>query len=327
MAFKTFRCDELQNITEKHTRVIVKNSGTGKILVTEYGGRVFGLFPSSALPNTLWVAPDLDDKLRTNDWLIGGDRLWIAPERHFYYENPRDFDGFHVPAGIDPGEYAVSDDIHLQNRFSLLHYQNNETYDNTIMSRDISMLDDPYGSGLDFVGIGIQDYISAPMVGTPMCAWSIAQVYTCGKESPGTALFPIAQGASMLDYFSPVPPARKTIESGYARFKVDAAEIYKVAVRPEDMLFSNPAKALYISPFPGGRTWFCLVKRSNDLPRTQDDCVDYPKSNPSGEKGVIQSYNHGPGPDSGEVAAFGEIELQLFKRDSSGRKDNQCCVP
>ena len=107
MSHKMLSFDQVKAIAGKYSDVIVKESSTGRMLFTVYGGRLLGVWPKSDGHNPLWIYPDLESTMKTGEWMIGGERLWIAPERHFFYENPRDFEGFHVPAEIDPGEYIV----------------------------------------------------------------------------------------------------------------------------------------------------------------------------------------------------------------------------
>lgn len=311
--FPTTKLEEITKITKKHTKVVTKETTNGTLVFTEYGARLLGLFPNNKLPNLLWVDSKLDEKMAEGNWMIGGERLWIAPERNFFYENPRDFDGFHVPAEIDPGEYDQIDELTFESNFALLDYHTNETFDNSIARRQFQVINDPYNTGLDFAGVQIKDLLSISSPNMTMCGWSLAQVYTCGKGKPGTALFPIKPSGKILSYFSPIPSTRASVEQGYAKFLIDSAEIYKFAIMPEDMVFSNPIKAVYVSPFPNSKEWFCIVKRTDDMPRSQAECVDIARDNPNGPRGAIQSYNNGPGFGGGEVIPFGEIELQLNK--------------
>jgi hypothetical protein len=137
-------------------------------------------------------------------------------------------------------------------------------------------------------------------------------VYTCGPAKPGTVLCPVRGDGAFLSYFDPIPAARGDTRSGYARFMVDGAAVYKFAVAPEHVMVDNPCKAVYVSPFPKGAEWFCVVKRCETVPVSQEECVDMPRGDPDGTRGVIQAYNNGPSDAVGDVP-FGEIELQLPK--------------
>jgi len=308
---KNFTFQELKSLIETNTQIIVKESNTGLLLFSVYGARLLGLFPLKNENNVLWVTDNIVESIQKGQWMTGGERVWVSPERSFFYENPRDFIGFHVPAGIDPGEFDITGDLCFTNRFSLLNCEKNETYDNCLTQRSFSLIDDPFQTQLPYAGVTIQESIRIPQTHLPMCAWSIAQVYTCGTNNPGTALFPIRPGGTIVPYFNQIPDSRAYVKEGYARFKIDAQSIYKLGIQPEDMIFENEVKAVYISPCPHNESWFCIIKRSNDMPRSQIECVDVARDNPSGPKGAIQSYNNGPGFSGGNNVPFGEIELQL----------------
>jgi hypothetical protein len=59
--------------------------------------------------------------------------------------------------------------------------------------------------------------------------------------------------------------------------------------------------------------WLCVIKRSNDIPKTQIDCVDMAKSNPDGPKGAVQAFNTDHGTIEPVALACGELGLQLAK--------------
>lgn len=318
MSYKTYSLDELKQAVSKYTPVTILESASGAVVLTQYGARLLGLFPAATQKNTLWVNQSLDDVFAGESWRIGGERLWVAPERDFFYENPRDFDGFHVPAGIDPGNYTRAAETAFQNSFSLLNLATNDVFDNTLARRSFALVNDPYAANLAYAGVSITDSIEVQSEGARFCAWSLAQVYCGGPATIGTAFFPIKKGASVLSYFDPIPANRSDVRQGYARFKIDSAAIYKLAIAPEDILWDNPCKAVYVSPFPQGGQWFAVIKRTSDMPRSQGDCLDAAKRDPDSAKGAIQSYNNAPGPEDDSI--FGEIELQLSAGVKHGKK-------
>lgn len=314
MHYRAFMLDELQEATSAHTDTTVVETGSGSALLTRQGARLLGLFPSRDMPNVLWVNAAVSDLMAQGQWMVGGERLWIAPERNFYYENPRDFDGFHVPADIDPGTYEDDGELAYRNEFSLIDLSNNAVYDGAVCRRTFTAIEDPYDTGLPCAAMRIDDSVSTAPGDLEFCAWTLSMVYTCGPEHRGTALFPIQPTGGLLSYFDPIPDNRATVHpEGYARFAIDGESVYKLAIAPEDMVMDNPCRAVYLSPFPADSRWFCLVKRCADVPRSQDTCVDMPRREPEGTRGVIQSYNNGPTEGPIEDLPFGEIEVQLPK--------------
>ncbi|MBD3316089.1 MAG: hypothetical protein GF344_09900 [Chitinivibrionales bacterium] len=311
MTYRTFSFDELKEIVGRRSEIVIQESATGALLFSAYGGRLLGLYPKRRGHNALWVYEGIEEAMSGQQWMIGGERLWIAPERDFFYENPRDFEGFHVPAGIDPGEYQKLGDTVFENIFSLLNCARNETYDNCQARRIFTPVNDPFESRLAFAGVEIKERLMITTPNLTMAGWSLAQVYTCGAERPGTVLFPVTSDAQMLSYFEPIPRDRAEVLNGYARFRIDGAAVYKLAIRPQDIIWDNPVKAVYVTPAPDGDDWQCTIKMTDDIPQSQEECVDVARANPGGPKGAIQSYNNGPGFSGGDQIPFGEIELQL----------------
>ncbi|MBD3321108.1 MAG: hypothetical protein GF350_08455 [Chitinivibrionales bacterium] len=312
MAHKSYFLKELKDIASGHSSISTVATDSGTILITEYGARILGLFPRNDLPNCLWNPEKIDSLMNERSWMVGGERLWIAPERDFYYENPRDFEGHKVPAGMDPGDFKKTGNLTFKAQYPLFDFIRNETYEECFSQRSFKLKTDPFNSGLAFVGVEVCDTISVNKPDIDICCWSMSMVYTCGPEMPGTAFFPVADNAAILGYFGQVPEDRAQIVGTHARFRIDADGIYKIAFKPEDTVSDNKSKIVYISPYPDSDSWFCLVKRSGDIPRVQEECVDPPKADAEGPRGAIQAYNNGP--DFGdELLPFGEIELQLAK--------------
>lgn len=310
MSSTLFSIQELESIVQRHGGADIITSGSGSALRAGYGGRLLGLFPRTDLPNTLWVHQSLERLMSAGQWLIGGERLWIAPERSYYYENPRDFEGYHVPTGIDPGEYVKSDQDCYTNTFTLLNLLTNDIFDGSTMRRTMRPLSDPLQSGLAFAGVSIDDEIRVPHGKSAFAAWSITQLYTGGAAAPGTVVIPTKPGAQTISYFNPIPSQRLILDNQAVYFAIDGASEYKLGVAPEHLRSGIIA---YLSSWVGHDEWFCVIKRSDSIAQSQQECVDIAKNDPEGPRGAVQSYNSGPELVSDEPCIFGEIELQ-FKR-------------
>lgn len=82
------------------------------LVVTTAGGRVFGPFlkGTDALGWTL-DQTEFDVALRAGYWNIGGERVWLAPERLFNFADPaRMLDSYQVATELDPGEWELTTD-------------------------------------------------------------------------------------------------------------------------------------------------------------------------------------------------------------------------
>ncbi len=319
MLFKSFSYNELRAIAERYTKTVVKENNNGSLVFTAQGARLLGIFPDAKGDNVLWVNENLNECFLQHQALIGGERLWISPERNFYYENPRDFEGYRIPSEIDPGDYEYIDDaavVKFESTFSLLEYDRNKLFDNSEERRTFTVISDPYTTHLPFAGVSITDEVVINDTTIKMCGWSIAQVYTYGPESPGTALFPVKSGCALISYFDQIPPERAEICENYARFKIDGCFSCKVGIRPEDIPFDNICKAVYLSRMPSDSSvWSCVIKRSDAVAKTQNECVDMAKNNPDGPKGAVQAFNtdHGSSKENLLVYPCGELGLQLSK--------------
>lgn len=306
-----YTLNQMLESVSNYTNTIVKNNQTGAAVFTEFGARLLGLFPSKFDPNVLWISDNLEHEINNQSWLIGGERLWIAPQRDFYFKSTHDFDDFFVSPQIDPGQYRQMQELKFENCFTLHDHHRNQAYKSSTARREFRILDDPYNSDLEYMGVKIIEHLSVPVNSIDICPWSITQVYTNGEDVPGTVFFPIKNDAKLLSYFDTIPHDRASVESGYARFLIDSQKPYKLAIRPEDVKWDNLAKVVYLSPFFDGPKWLCLVKRSNDLPKNQQECVDPSPANPDGFKGAIQAYNGAL--SQSPIRYYGEIELQLTK--------------
>ena len=140
--------------------------------------------------------------------------------------------------------------------------------------------------------------------------WSLACIISGGVQNPGTVLIPTNPNPKPLSYFRSIPEDRLIIGDNYVAFKIDVADIYKLAIRPEDIDFSRPAKIGYVLKIPESEEYGFLIKLSDNVPKTQEECFDTARDHPDSEIGVIQSYN-AESPEKPEFLKFGEIELQL----------------
>lgn len=85
--------------------------GTGlTLVVTTAGGRAFGPFLGDT--DALGWSPDADtfeEVLLAGQWNIGGERIWLAPERVFNFSDPaRMLDTYHVNPAVDPGTWSLT---------------------------------------------------------------------------------------------------------------------------------------------------------------------------------------------------------------------------
>ncbi|MFX1274914.1 MAG: DUF6786 family protein [Promethearchaeota archaeon] len=294
------------------TNLVELNHDEGSIIISEYGGRVLGLFPLINEYSLLWINPSIKSSIESKDFLIGGERYWISPERTYFYKDPENFKEWFCPNGIDPANYVITkssqNECILASKISLINQFNKERYNGEI-TRKIRLINEPINIGLNYIGIEIIEDCIVDVQNIEMNGWSLAQCITGGANSPGTVLIPTKTNPKLLSYFRIIPDDRREIGENYIAFKIDAADIYKLAVRPEDIDFNRSAKIGYFLKIPNSDKYGFLIKLSDDIPKNQDQCFDVARDRHDSERGVIQSYNDES--SSPSIVSFGEIELQL----------------
>ena len=287
--------EELRKLVGKYSATAILEKGSTRALVFERGARLLALSVGGV--NPLWVNPALEKVLETGGWNTGGLRLWISPERSFYYEKPETFEGWFCPVGVDPGN------------FKLVHAEPSRA----VLEGVVEALDRATGWRLrarvrrEFQLVAedrllVRDVAVAEYPGD-FNLWALAQVE---PGAHGTAIVPTKRGTQPVHYFGPIPQDRLAVKDDHVAFKIDGARVCKLGVRPEDLTVEGSAAIAYVAEL-GGK-WVLLLMRTYDAPRGQGECLDPAKADPAGSKGCVQSYNSGPeaGPER-----FGEIELHF----------------
>ncbi len=297
---------------ENRTKLTELNSGEATAIISEYGGRLLALFPRSECYNLLWVNPNPKNIIKTRKRAIGGDRYWISPERDFFYEQPETWANWICQSSLDPGNYefldsneiscTISNNLFIQNMRTKLGYQGEIT-------RQFKLVKEPYKTGISYCGVEFLDDCVFYRPNLQINGWSLATIISGGLKNPGTILIPTKSNPKPLSYFRNIPVNRIKVGANYVAFKIDVNDIYKLAIRPEDIDFSRPAKIGYVLKMPDSEDYGFLVKLSDDIPRTQNECFDVPRDHPDSEIGIIQSYNS-ESPEK-PILNYGEIELQL----------------
>jgi len=308
-----FTKDSLLSQVGESTQFVELNlNGDSSALVSKYGGRILGIFPKKDINNLLWINPNIKEELVAKNWNIGGDRYWISPERDYFYKKPENFKDWYCPGGLDPANYDIigssSSSCTVSTNISIVNNTLKVRYSGEI-TRQFKLIKEPISTGVNYCGI---EYIDDCVIYTPNVkanGWTLTQVISGGVKNPGTVLIPTKTDPKPLSYFRIIPEDRLKIGERYVAYKIDVEDIYKLAVRPEDIDFTKRAKIGYVIKIPESETYGFLVKLSDDIPKSQDKCFDVSRDHPESEIGVIQSYND-ESPNKTSLQ-FGEIELQL----------------
>jgi hypothetical protein len=284
-------------------------------LISEYGGRLLGLFPQENVISLIWINPRIKGLVKSRESTIGGDRYWISPEREFFYEKPETWESWFCPPGLDPAMYDIlasnTTSCTLSSPITVKSQITKQIYTGEI-TRQILLIKEPINTGVSYCGVEFLDDSVLYAPNLKINGWSLACVISGGSSNPGTVLIPTKSNSKPLSYFRTIPRNRIQVQEDYIAFKIDVDDIYKLAVRPDDIDFSRKAKIGYTLRIPNSEYYGFLVKLSDDIPRSQADCFDVARDHPDSEIGVIQSYNS-ESPEKPNVLKYGEIELQLNK--------------
>lgn len=306
------KSDLISTLGASTNLVELSSSDDSSVIISEYGGRPLGIFPKNDAYSLLWIAPDLKDVISNGGFSIGGDRFWISPERDYFYENPQKWEGWFCPPTLDPANYQIlgedSKSCTLSTAITLTNMSKKIKYQGEI-SRQISLIDEPISTGLNYIGIEYLDDCILYAEKVLLNGWSLATIISGGPSSPGTVIIPTKKDPNPISYFRKIPEDRLHVGKNYVSYKIDVDDIYKLAIRPEDINFDLPAKIAYVVKMPDSKDWGLLIKLSDDIPKTQDECFDVSRDHSDAEIGVIQSYN-AESPDKSNLQ-FGEIEMQL----------------
>jgi hypothetical protein len=299
---------------ENRTNLIELKSGEATAIISEYGGRLIALFPRDKYYNLLWVNPDPKNIIQNRNRAIGGDRYWISPERDFFYKKPAIWQDWECQNSLDPANYEIlaSSDTTctVSSQVYVFNYNTKQGYQGEI-TRQFKLIKEPYETRVSYCGIEILDDCVFYRPNLKINGWSLATIISGGLNNPGTVLIPTNSNPKPISYFRTIPEERLKVGDNYVAYKIDVDDVYKLAIRPEDIEFSKPAKIGYVLKIPDSKDYGFLVKLSDDIPRSQNECFDIARDHPDAEIGVIQSYNS-ESPEK-PVLSYGEIELQLNK--------------
>lgn len=286
--------------------------------VMENGGRLLGLFPKNTNYNLLWVNPNIIDAISSRSRSLGGERYWISPERNFFYKKPETWEEWYCQDGLDPANYEILDNDEksctISTPIKIINHMTNEFLQGEI-TRQFRLINEPVKTDAQYYcSVEIIDDCVIYKSNVKANGWSLSCVISGGPENPGTVLIPTKQEAKPLSYFRNIPNDRIKVSPDHISFKIDVDDIYKLAIRPEDLDYNQSAKIAYFLRIPDSNEFGLLIKLSNDIPHTQADCFDLSRDHPDSEIGVIQSYNSNS--LNKPILNYGEIELQLNKFDT-----------
>ena len=246
---------------------ITFDPASGRILQASVRGR-----------DAFWVAAE------PSGWNLGGDRLWLGPERDWFWActDRSDLANHLVPAEIDPGNWDVvrrrPDGLDLV-LTATLRDRNTSAVTSVVVERHITVHADTR-----YVADYETETILHVQSGQPVDAWSIVQVPLGGELDIG-----VTGPFSFRDHLpTPVDSARFTVASGTASIDLAGKHMTKFGVT------SSVATGLLRYTLPG-----LVIERHIDV-RPGGDYRDGPYQQ-TGD--VIQVFE-----DDGHYGGYAELE-------------------
>ncbi len=309
-------------------QAVVLAMGTGKIVVTPHGGRVLGCFTHEGGENVFWVNPELASAESAKKWLagehvLGGDRLWIAPERGLFFHGDKLADGVSTQKGIDPGNWVVGrltdHSVRLTNEFSATYLRTPNSRVSGIVRRSIRRI---ASSGVPCSRMRFPRTVTVNYAG-----YEIASEFEL-LESPhdelhfGMSVLDSACGAGGRVLVCPDGGAggdysRRLLRSNRPGLSENHRHARALQAGldqpPQDRHPENRSARPRPLPEQSGhqrarRPWWFATSSAITSPVITPMCHC---TRPRGSMNCIQSYNHNTGP-----TGFGELEYQYPRRAS-----------
>ncbi len=283
------------------------------LIISEYGGRVFGPFLSPESESIFWMNDAFADAdafrafLASGDWNQGGERIWVAPEIQYSVADRADFFGtIQTPQQMDPGEQFLSPAGENRWKLSqnlLLEAHNLASgFKQLRLDKWIEPVEDPLRNlraydalrgDVRFAGyqqiVRIEETRADAIVSE---AWDLVQL-----RPGGQLLIPTTPQPEYADYFAPIDDEHLSIEPWGMRLRISGRKQYKIGVQSAQTL----GRLGYFNHLDDGRAYL-IVRNTFNNPSAH-----YAEEPPAqtGRNGFsVHIYN-----DDGGLGGFGELEV------------------
>jgi hypothetical protein len=283
-----------------------------RIVISQYGGRVFGPFLSPASESIFWTNRAFATPAAFEAWMtagqsnLGGERLWIAPEIQYNVRDRTRFDEtYAVPTQIDPGCYAL--DQPRASEWRLAQVMKLDVYHVASGTKDLRVeilirrVDDPlrhvsaYPRLID--GVIFAGYEQTITLGERRhdaimsAAWNLIQL-----NPGGVILIPAFPGVEWTDYYDPARELQ-TFLPGHVQAQITGQRRYKLGYRAAYLT----GRVGYFNTLGDGRAYLIVRQFFNN---PSNPYVNEPGRVPGAWGDSVQVYN-----DGGALGGFGELEV------------------
>ncbi|MEA3334344.1 MAG: DUF6786 family protein [Chloroflexota bacterium] len=306
----------LQRLQEhglQHT--VVELDGGARIVVMQRGGRILGPFLPGDGGSILWLNDVWADSdafsayLAGNEWNLGGERVWIAPEIQFSVRDRYDFwNTVQCPPAVDPGNYSLDQasagEVTLCQRMVLEAYNIASGSKELYLKRHIRPAANPLRALSQFKelmdGVGYAGYEHAVELSETTSddivseGWSLLQLH-----AGGILIIPASPKVEYSDYFDPIDSDHQTIhqDAGYVAVRISGRRQFKVGYKSAHV----QGRLAYLSRLNDSH-FYLLIRNFFNNPSSL--YAEEPPHLPGCRGHSIHVYN-----DDGDFGGFGELEV------------------
>ena len=195
------------------------NPHGGSFVVTPHGARILGLFTHDRAENLYFLNPEEltsphAHKYLAGEHVLGGDRVWLAPERGLFFKGDTLEDGVVTQSSIDPGHWTVAalspTSIRLVNEFQATYFHEPGSTVRGIVERSIRAIPNPFAytpafmpTGVHFAGYEISSTFQlteSPKDALHFGLWFLIQLVV---PNGGYLYAPTSGKTVITDYYEP----------------------------------------------------------------------------------------------------------------------------
>lgn len=300
----------LQENSIRHTALPLK--GDARIIISQRGGRIFGPFMSGDDESLMWInnafasADAFSEFLDTDDWNLGGERVYLGPELQYSVpDRERFWETYKLSTQVDPGNYELS----VNNETSECRLHQNMVLDvypgrgrkEISLTRVIKPSADPLRNMSNYLelinGVAYCGYEHSLTLseeendGIMSQTWDLVQI-----NSGGTIYIPSSPALEYTDYYEPVDETWQKVESNYVQVDITGDRMFKLGYKAPHIY----GRVGYFNVLDLDRA--CLIVR-NFYNNPASPYLDEPYHTVGHKGDSLQIYQ-----DDGALGGFAEIE-------------------
>jgi len=307
----------LDRLTEQNIpHAILKLQNDVRIVISQHGGRILGPFLTSKSESLSWLSAAFSDSgefdrfLKSGDWNIGGDRIWIGPEIQYSVidrGNERGTAKETVQTQMDPGNPSLTQTVlgswRLHQSMTLDAFTLTTGKKTLSLDRTIRMAQNPLRDFCNFQklmnGVLFAGYAQKINLTEEKADDIVSNVWSLIQLNPeGVVLTSTYSDADYIDYYEPVDDSVHSISSNHAMAHINGNRQYKVGYLATNVM----GRIAYLSRLTNSK-WYLIIRNFFNNPSAF--YPDEPAHLPGVNGASVFIYN-----DDGGLGGFGEMEFQ-----------------